>query len=181
MDPVLLIVGVAAGNTAPTLTPSLVSGVTSVSVVRDGVTAYGGSWDSNGYAGNFTSAAGNQSVYQFINLSDPQGGGADSQSFVNWSDGNSAASYNLYVYKLYFEPDFGKGDFVEFDTSLLPGGSYVVGYGMNPPKNSGDPQVNATPVTFAGRVTTVPEPGSLSMLVLGLTGLVAARRRRQAN
>ena len=142
MDPVLLIIGVAAGNTAPTLTDSLLSGVADVTVVQGGSTVYGGTWAANGFAGTFDSSAGSQSVYQFIGLSDATGGGADSQSFVNWSDGDASASYNLFVYKLYFEPDFGRGDYVEFDTSILPGGSYVVGYGLEPNKD-GSTDVNA--------------------------------------
>jgi hypothetical protein len=178
MDPVLLIIGLAAGNTAPTLNDSLLSGVADVTVVQGGSTVYGGTWAANGFAGTFDSSAGSQSVYQFIGLSDATGGGADSQSFVNWSDGDASASYNLFVYKLYFEPDFQRGDFVEFDTSILPAGSYVVGYGLEPNKD-GSTEVNATPFTFAGRVSQVPEPSSLSLLLVGGLGAAALRRRKR--
>jgi hypothetical protein len=176
VDPVLLIIGIANGTAAPTLTDTLLGGVDDVNIVRNGTDFYGGSWDANGYAGVFDSSAGNNSVYQKIGFADPNGGGADSQSYANWNGATGITSWSLYVYQLYFEPDFGRGDFVEFSTSLsLPEGSYVVGYGLNPPKN-GTQAVQATPFTFAGMVS-VPEPGTISLLIpaLGLVGL--ARRK----
>ena len=105
------------------------------------------------------------------------GGGADSQSYTNWSRASDLTSWNLFVYQLYFASAFGRGDFVEFGSSLsLPEGSYVVGYGLNAPGKNGTQAVQATPFTFAGRVA-VPEPATMTLLIPAL-GLFALARRK---
>lgn len=177
VDPVLLILGIADGGAAPTLTDTLLGGVTDVTVVRNGTDFFGGTWDANGFAGVFDSSAGNQSVYEVIGFTDYNSGGADSQSYTNWSGASDLTSWNLFVYQLYFAPEFGRGDFVEFGASLrLPEGSYVVGYGLNAPSKNGTQAVQATPFTFAGRVA-VPEPATMTLLIPAL-GLFALARRK---
>jgi len=174
-DPVLLILAIPDSTAAPTLTPTLLGGsLAGVTANLGGGPYYGGSWNSTtGSAGFFDSSAGSQSVYQFIGLTDPNGGGADSESFANWNGDTGLAGWNLFVYSLFFTPDFNRGDFVEFATSLLlPDGTFVVGYGLN-----GAGGVQATPFTFAGRVT-VPEPGTLSLVIPAL-GLLFVRRRKR--
>jgi PEP-CTERM motif len=176
VDPVLLILGIADGTAAPTLTDTLLGGVTDVNIVRDGTDFFGGTWNANGFAGVFDSSAGNQSVYEVIGFTASKSGGADSENYSNWSAATGLTSWNLFVYQLYFAPQFGRGDFIEFSSNLsLPDGSFVIGYGLNTPKN-GKQGVEATPFTFAGKVS-VPEPGTLTLLIPAL-GLFGFYRRK---
>ena len=49
--------------------------------------------------------------------------------------------------------------------------------GENPFIDLGDPDVVLTPTFQSGFLTVVPEPSSAGLLVLGLAGIVARRRR----
>jgi len=190
LDPVLLIIGIPTATLPPNVTQTgsgdpadyVAPFDPNVTVTLGGATPYAGtkyaptSWDSDGIIDTpFTSAAGNQSVYQFLNLKLPNSGGSDSESYANWSK-TGFTSWNLFVYELTFYPDFQRGDWVEFATSpLLAAGSYVVGYGVEPSKGT---NIDATPFTFAGNVQQVPEPSTVSLFVSAL-GLFFVVRRFQ--
>ena len=184
VDPVLLILGIPGANSstvAPTIAGSGQSKPVTLqaSVDLGGTsTVYGGQWNTTtGFAGVFDSSAGNKSIYQFIGL-DPEG--SSSENFTNWSKSGDT-SWGLFVYALTFTPDFKAGNWIEF-TSNLPTGTFVVGYGCDAPlagtRCSGPSAAEGTPFTFAGHVTSVPEPATLSLLIPGL-GLAFARRRKQ--
>jgi hypothetical protein len=189
LDPVLLILGIPTTLPAPTA-PSLTQTGSgdpadytapfdpNVTATLGGAMPYAGTsfqpttWDSDGIINTpFNSSVGNLSVYQFLGLTLPNSGGSDSENYTNWSS-TGFTSWNLFVYELTFTPDFQRGEWVEF-ASTLPVGSYVVGYGVD----SSGANAQATPFTFAGNVTTtVPEPSTLSLLIPGV--LLLARKRQ---
>lgn len=181
VDPLLVIMAVAVGDPAPTLTQTS-SQPALTTTIDPGYTSqiYGGNWNTTtGYAGTYNSStAGNQSVYEFVGLSHG-GGGAASQNYTNWSGTGPLNAWEVYVIAVSFNPAFAQGNWVEFGTSLSEG-AYVVGYGCSSVTsgactNSGS--TNATPFTFAGHV--VPEPASLLLLSMGVAALAGEKLRRR--
>ncbi len=179
LDPVLLILAIPGTSlTAPTLSVSATSGFVQQTMQLGGASAYGGTWNAaTGYAGNFNSSS-KGSAYNVANLA----GGSPSQNYTNWNAATGLTSWNLFVYQLTFNPNMTPNaptDWVEFATSTMPTGTFVIGYGQQLLKK-GATNVYSTPYTFAGNVQSVPEPTTLSLLGAGMfvAGLVARRRRK---
>jgi hypothetical protein len=196
IDPVLLILGLPTTTPAPAA-PLLVQTSSSGSAVAPfnpllgitlgGPTPYSGTpyaptgWDPDGIRNTpYNASVGNLSVYEFLGLQLPNAGGSESENYPNWSGTGGVASWNLFVYQLTFAPDFNRGEWVEFGSSWLPPGSYVVGYGIEPPDKTQESNINATPFTFAVHTTDVPEPATSALLFGGLAVLAAVRRRTAA-
>lgn len=185
-NPVMLIIALPEGTTAPTLTVGDASGITSVNgategqnVTAGGTNIYGGTWDtSTGAVAQAFDSTSTGSVYDFIGFT-PSGN--SSESYVNWNGATGITSWNLFVYSLTFAPTMTQGDYVEFATSL-PIGSFVVGYGCEALSSSGlncsgKGTTESTPFTFAGNVA-VPEPASVTLMLSGI-GIALARARRR--
>jgi hypothetical protein len=191
LDPVLLILGIPDADpgshpSPPTLTRLASDPLITVTPYAHS-SAYGATWEADGFVGTFDGSAG-QNVYATANLITPSGGA--SQNYTNWNGATGLASWDLFIVAFVLDPDMQRGDWIEF--SMLPGGlpvgSYVVGYGCTQYANGANPDDPAcrtvtsknegTPFTFAGLVTTtVPEPATLTLLIPAL-GLLVARRRR---
>jgi PEP-CTERM motif len=80
--------------------------------------------------------------------------------------------YGLYLFKTGIAP----GGFV--DLSRIPWGTFALGLGIQ-----GDPKLDGTPfievgLTTRGRNVTMPEPGSLALLGIGLVSIAGILRRR---
>jgi hypothetical protein len=186
LDPLVLVFATPDGVT-PTLVSSGTSNPTALTadITLGGTNVYGGSWDTTtGSAGTYDSTD-SGSVYADIGLT----GAGGSQNYSNWNGESGITSWDLWVYTITFDPDLSQGDWMEFSTTNLALGSFVVGYGCT--KLSDDSIGTAcwnagttedTPFTFAGYVTTtkVPEPGTLALLGLGLFAIGLTRRRRQS-
>jgi hypothetical protein len=183
VNPVMLILAIPTGTTAPDLTVGTTSGFTNVAVdLGDTKTRYGGTWDINtGVAGTFSSSD-SGSVYSKIGFTPT---GSASENYANWNGATNITSWNLFVYAITFNPLMSQGDYVEFSTALQTG-SYVVGYGCEALNRqglcSGSGNTESTPFTFAGNVSPVPEPGTLVLLGTGVAwGAAKMRRRRSAD
>jgi PEP-CTERM motif len=184
LDPVLLIFATPDGATPGLTVTSSNPASLSTTPQLGGTNVYGGTWNTvTGAAGTYdqTTSSPNLSVYEYIGLT-PKG--SDSENYPNWSSASGLTSWSLFVYKLTFNPDFNHGDWVEFSTTNLVGGSFVVGYGCTTLSTSGSGlcknagTTESTPFTFAGMVKQVPEPGTLSLLGAGLLIIGFAGRRR---
>ncbi len=190
-NPVLLIVGVpnvGTTFTAPTVTlPPPGTGVLGGTPKPTGL-----NWNTTtGFAGVMTSGGPITDAYQALGLSDPATAAGNSESFANWSAadlavlGLTATSFNVYVYELNNTGLLGHPSSVDVTFgSALPIGTFVVAYGCastgwptTTPCGSGD--IYSTPFTQAG--LAVPEPGTFSLLTMGLIGVlglgVVSRRR----
>ena len=189
INPVLLILGIPGATSAPAISyANASSGFAGVTAAVGGGPYYGGAWNaSTGFAGTYdaTSAGGGVDVYQFIGLNSPGG----SQNYPNWSTQSGFSSFNLFVYSLTFtNPLLSPGTWAEF-SSLLPVGTYVIGYGCETTAPQGNKPAAApcssngitqgTPFTFAGLVTEVPEPGTLSLLIPAAAAYFMRRRRNK--
>jgi hypothetical protein len=185
VDPVLLILGIPTGASAPTLTPVLPGDAFSAVVVDPGYSTspyYGGSWDTTtGFAGNFNSSS-PANVYAFIGL-DPDG--VDSQNYTNWTGSSPLTSWDIYVYGVTFTPDFNatNHDWIDFSSTPLPGETYVAAYGCLQVVNGhclNESKTQSTPFTRAGHTTGVPEPSSMLLLGSGLAAVfIGGFRQRQ--
>ena len=186
VDPLILILGTPDGenSSAPGLTYTGNSDPTfdSVSIELGGTNIYGGSWDTtSGLATNPFDGSTDKTAYGTVGFAPD---GDDSQNYPNWTGHTTGiSSWDLWIYKITFDPDFSKDkNWAEFNTSSLPVGSYVIGYGCTVvssghcDKNEGDTQ--STPFTYAGLVTHVPEPGAMVLLGAGLLGLGLMRKKR---
>lgn len=191
LDPLLLILATpttAVPGTAPGLTfkTSAPTNITdNANIVLGGTNVYGGSWDTTtGAAGTYDASTSNYggpgqqiSVYEYLGF-DPAG--SSSEKYSNWNDHTGLSSWDLWIYQIAFNPDFSTGDWVEFNTTGLVEGSYVVGYGCTSVDGSycsGPGSTQSTPFTFAGLVT-VPEPGTLILLGTGLLSFGLLSRKR---
>ncbi len=181
INPLLLIFATPDGVT-PTLANTGVSEPISLTAgfTLGGTNIYGGSWNTaTGDAGTYDSVTSspNLSVYEVIGLTPD---GSDSQNYPNWTGASGLDSWQLFVYQIAFSPLFSRGDWIEFSTTNLALGSFVVGYGCTEttagtsgPVCNNPGATESTPFTFAGFVTDIPEPDipepfTAPLIVLGI-------------
>ena len=122
-----------------------------------------------------------------------------SMSFGNMSGGDigiglaAPTSFTLYVYAV--NGSLTGGSPFTMTESGAPVGSYIFGYSCNAPNSTTAPctttgDIGQTPFTNPGLVTTtvtpppppppIAEPGSLAIFGVGLLGLMALKRKRDA-
>jgi hypothetical protein len=184
VDPLILILATPTG-TASSAPPLVWSNGNPYNPVNsnpaDGthVDVSGGSLFPTVYNQTNAGGTGTQNVYNFTGLNY----GNASEHWVNWNGASGVPAWNLWTYRISFDPNLGTGDWVEFSTGLAVG-SFVVGYGCSGGtvtstgcQSNGNTQ--STPFTFSGMVVA-SEPASVLLFGTGAAVLLAARRRRNA-
>jgi hypothetical protein len=178
IDPLLLIIGVPNVTSANFTAPAI--SLTTGSGTLGGTSSFSGAWNSTtGYAGNFTSAAGNNDVYSFIGLVP---GGNNSNIFGNWAgadlfvNGITANGFGIFVYEL-LNTGITGGNTVDVTfLSNLNVGTFAVAYGQSIDKH-GKITAFTTPFTEAGLTQNVPEPAAFMLFGVGLVSVWFMRRR----
>jgi hypothetical protein len=175
LNPLILIIATPDGAPAPTIADGPAQNPDSLTVSPNPlVVTAEGAW-----------SGADNNIYAWLGLG-PAPGGA-SQNYSNWTGAlddygiDPITTWNIFTVELHFDPLLGTGDWNEFVTDLAVG-TYVVGWGCTGMDSGACESGQATPFTFAGLVTQVPEPGTLSLLGTALLGggLLGRRRRSRA-
>lgn len=176
-NPLLIIVGVYNGVGTPCISFGAISCEGAAAVGTYGLTAI---------TAPFT-ALSSGSAYAQLGLS---AGG--SESFGNWSAGDVAngfaapTSFNLYAFALNTSLT-GPGSPITIDESGAAAGSYIIGYSCDAGTGSSsgcatNGDRGQTVFTNTGLVgTSVPEPETVLLLALGITGVGLWGWKRQRN
>ena len=186
-NPLLIIVGAYNGSGVPSVSFAGCANPSACPLATVG---------TYGLTANTATLVSGQDAYTQLGLTEP-GSGSDSESFVNWSAGDTKngfaapTSFTLYAFAL--PTNLTSGSPITIDEAGAAAGSYIFARdcdnGTGSSTGCATPgNVGATPFTNAGLATTtippgppLPEPATLALLGTALTALVFVRRRHKSS